>query len=272
MTQLQQVEFQLLEIFVQICTRHKLTYYLVCGTALGAEKYSGFIPWDDDIDVGLPRDEYERFLEIASKELPEWCFLQNYRTDPNFPFLFSKLRNSNTTYIEKNVAHIDMNHGVYIDIFPLDGYPQNVQEQRELARRKKLLSWMQFCALKGDTKMKVRIRNLAFRMLGFHHRTARTIEKMEMLISRYPAKSSEVWCNHGNWQGELEYAPRWQYGAGTWRCFEGIQVRVPEKTDAYLTQKYGDWRADLPEEKKVGHHFYAICDLQTPYTCYTKDK
>jgi hypothetical protein len=79
-----------------------------------------------------------------------------------------------------------------------------------------------------------------------------------------------VWCNHGNWQGKLEYAPRWQYGKGVWATFEGLRVRVPEAADAYLTQKYGDWRADLPDEQKVGHHFYEVCDLEKSYTYYMK--
>lgn len=272
MTKLQQAEFELLKIFVKICEKHNLTYFLVCGTALGAEKYSGFIPWDDDVDVGLPREEYERFLEIAPYELPNWCFLQNYKTDTGFPFLFTKLRNSNTTYIEKNVAHIHMHHGVYIDIFPLDGYPTDVREQKKLRRKKKLLTWMQFCALRGDTRPKVQIRNTIFRLLGYQHRTAKTMKKMEVLISRYSNDTSDVWCNHGNWQGELEYAPRWHYGQGSWRVFEGLPVRVPENTDAYLTQKYGDWRAELPVEAQIGHHLYTVCDLGKPYSEYVNQR
>ena len=161
-----------------------------------------------------------------------------------------------------------MHHGIYIDIFPLDGYPQDVRGQQKLRRRKKLLTWMQFCAMKGDKKIKVQIRNAVFRLLGFHHRTAATMKKMEVLISQYPVRSSEVWCNHGNWQGELEYAPRWHYGKGTWATFEGLRVRIPENLDAYLTQKFGDWREDIPEEEKVGHHFYTVCDPDKPYTHY----
>ena len=112
MNDLQRKSFELLQIFVAICEKWNIPYYLVCGSALGAVKYGGFIPWDDDIDVGLLRPDYQRFLEIASGELPDWCFLQNYKTEKYYSHTFTKLRNSNTTFIEEDVADLEMNHGI----------------------------------------------------------------------------------------------------------------------------------------------------------------
>ena len=132
MTPLQQRELELLRLFVRLCEQLQLRYYLVCGTALGSVKYEGFIPWDDDVDVAMPREDYEVFLEKAPSLLPEGIFLQNYRTDPAFPQIFSKLRNSNTTYIEKSAAALPINHGIFMDIFPLDGYPELPKERRRL--------------------------------------------------------------------------------------------------------------------------------------------
>lgn len=268
MTELQQTELELLKLFVDICGKYDLRYYMVCGSALGAVKYKGFIPWDDDIDVGLPRDDYEKFLALAPKELPQWCFLQNYRTDPRFPHVYSKLRNSNTTFIEAGSAHLPINHGIYIDVFPLDGYPKENREQERLNRRKKVLARRQYCALKDEGDWKVRLRNPVFRFLGYHKRTAKTMGELEYLISQYPVEKSDVWCNHGNWQGRLEYAPRWQYGNGVKAVFEGLEVIVPEQYDAYLTQKYGDWRAELPKEQQRSHHGCLVCDVNRPYLEY----
>lgn len=270
LNELQKTELDLLIPVVEICRKLDLTYYLVCGSVLGAAKYQGFIPWDDDMDVGLPRPDYERFLQAAPALLPEGYFLQNYRTDPAFPHVFSKLRDSNTTLIEHSLAHLDMNHGVCIDIFPLDGYPARKWEQKVFELRKKVYSWMQYCALGRGPDPKVEFRNRIFRLLGYHKRTAKTLAKMDRLYSRYATEGSEVWCNHGNWQGKLEYAPRWHYGVGTELIFEGLAVQVPENYDAYLTQKYGDWRSDPPPEKQASHHSYKVCDVHRPYTDYQK--
>ena len=268
MNPLQYAELEILQAFVAACEKLGLKYYLVCGTALGAVKYSGFIPWDDDVDVALPREDYERFLLEAPALLPQQIFVQNYKTDPYFPHIYTKLRNCNTTFIEEGTAHLAMNHGVYIDVFPLDGYPKGKISGKVFELRKKLFTWKQYCALKGDKNLKVRLRNQFFRLLGYHKRTAKTLAKLDSFYKRYPAEASAVWCNHGNWQRSLEYAARTQYGAGTGGVFEGLQVRIPEQYDAYLTQKYGDWRADLPEEKQVSHHLWIVCDVDKPYTYY----
>ena len=139
MNELQKVEFDLLCEAVKIFSDLKLTYYLVCGSALGAIKYGGFIPWDDDMDIALPRDDYEIFIKEAGCRLPDGLFLQNHHTEASFPQIFSKLRNSRTTYIEKSISALPINHGVYIDIFPLDEYPADRGAQRRLEFEKQRL-------------------------------------------------------------------------------------------------------------------------------------
>ena len=246
MNNLQKKVFELLQIFVGICEKWDIPYYLVCGSALGAVKYGGFIPWDDDIDVAMLREDYQRFLEVAPPELPQWCFLQNYRTDPVFPHTFSKLRNSNTTFIEEGVSHLPINHGIYLDIFPIDGHPTGRIEKLLFMLCKKGSDWIRFSVLEDNRNKKVRNRNKVLRFLGCHNKTAQAHQLLEKLYCRFPLEKSDLWCNYGNWQGELEYAPKWQYGNGTWAVFEGMRVRIPEQYDAYLTQKYGDWRSDPP--------------------------
>ena len=139
--EIQKILLELLKIFVDICQEYDLQYFLVAGSALGAVKYQGFIPWDDDIDVAMPRADYEKFLQLAPEKLPQWCFMQNYKTDPAFPHVFTKLRNSNTTFIEKGMAKLPINPGMYIDIFQIDGYPENAKEIRQFEWKKKLLAW-----------------------------------------------------------------------------------------------------------------------------------
>lgn len=135
MTELQTVELELLRQFLAVCEREGLTYYMVCGSALGAVKYGGFIPWDDDIDVALPRADYERFCRVAPGLLPDWCFLQNYRSEPLYYRLGSKLRDSRTTFAEVMAERLDIHHGVFIDIFPLDVQWRSPADEREFRRR-----------------------------------------------------------------------------------------------------------------------------------------
>lgn len=265
MTPLQEKELEMLKIFTQLCDRLGLCYYLVCGSALGAVKYGGFIPWDDDVDVALPRADYEIFLSRAPQLLPEGFFLQNYRSDPAFPQIFSKLRNCNTAFIEKSAARLPINHGIYIDIFPLDGYPHRRWEQRCLEIKKRLYLQALGTAFEApERKALWRVK----RLLGLHRRTAGIARRYEALLRRYPPEASQLWCNHGNWQGKLEYAPKWQYGHGVMGEFEGHPVRLPSRCHEYLTQKYGDYRSELPEEQRVGHHFATVCDCSRPYTLY----
>lgn len=266
MNDLQRKEFDLFAAFTAVCDRLGLPYFLVCGSALGAVKYKGFIPWDDDMDVGMLRDDYERFLREAPALLPEYYFLQSYKSEPAYPLIFAKLRDSRTTYVEKGIAHLQVNHGVYIDIFPLDGYPDSPREQKRLERKKRWYKTLLLASLQGNYSFKAKLAVGTMRLFGVHKRTPRILARYERLISRYAPETSALICNHGNWQGRLEYAPREQYGQGTIAEFEGLQARVPELYDAYLTQKYGDWRADLPPEEQIGHHYYTVMDLDTPYT------
>ncbi len=268
MTELQAKEYELLRIFVEVCEKLGLTYYLVCGSALGAVKYNGFIPWDDDIDVALRRADYDKFLERAQSLLPDGIFLQNHRTDPAYPNIFSKLRDSNTTYIEKSVAHLPINHGIYIDIFPLDEYPSGEREQKRLERTKADCKKKLSCVFAVERGPKAELGRTIRRALGYHKRTAKILDKYERCITQCRERPAAVWCNHGNWQNQLEYAPAEQYGRGAMARFEGLAVRVPELFDSYLTQKYGDWRAELPPGQQQGHHFYTVCDPHRPYTEY----
>lgn len=269
MNDLQKVEFDLFKCFAQTCEKLNLQYFLVCGSALGAARHGGFIPWDDDMDVGMYREDYNKFMELAPTILPEGIFLQNYRTDPCYPNVFAKLRNSNTTYIEKSAIDLKINHGIYIDIFPLDGYPENRLEQKKLSFYKKIYIRKLACVFAMPSSLKGKILYTALRILGFHKRTAKTVAKYESLISKYSTKDAKIICNHGTWYGSRDFIPADCYGKGTHIMYEGFKAYVPENYDKYLTCLYGDWHTPPPVEKQKGHHYYEICDTKKPYDYYS---
>lgn len=269
MNDLQKVQLDLLKLFTDICDRLGLTYYLVCGSALGAVKYGGFIPWDDDADVALRREEYEIFLKEAPALLPEHVFLQNYRTDPEYHLLGSKLRHSGTTYIEREVMDFNMNQGVFIDVFPLDGYPDDPGEIARFEKKKVYYERRRVVRTKYNRwatpkAVRTNLVYILYKLFGYCKDTAKTLAAYEKMVSSYPTEGSRRWCNHSNWQGVLEYAPAEQYGDGVLMTFEGLTVRVPADYDAYLRQKYGDYTKDPPIEEQVPSHAYLV-DLETPY-------
>lgn len=137
---LKDIELDILKCFISICEKNNLRYFLIGGTLLGSVRHKGFIPWDDDIDVGMPRKDYELFIERARHHLPDYYFVQTFSTDPSYPNNFMKIRDSRTTFLETAVKHLRMNHGVFIDVFLLDEYPSNKMVQHWLNFENRILS------------------------------------------------------------------------------------------------------------------------------------
>ena len=121
---LQDLELEMMLKIDEICKRHDLTYYLMGGTLIGAVRHQGFIPWDDDIDLGMPRPDYEKFLQVAPKELgEEFGILTPYDTE-GYPFTFAKVINKKMKILYKNNEKLKK-WNIWVDIFPLDSMPKN---------------------------------------------------------------------------------------------------------------------------------------------------
>src|SRR5690554_4763759 len=118
--EIQKIQLGILKEVNDICKKHNILYSLYGGTLLGAVRHSGFIPWDDDIDIAMLRSDYEKFLKVAPNELSKEYFLQTYNTDKKCIFPFAKIRKNGTLFIENGSKGIKMHQGIFIDIFPLD--------------------------------------------------------------------------------------------------------------------------------------------------------
>ena len=270
MNSLQKTEFEILRCFTKICEKLGIKYFLVCGSALGAVKYKGFIPWDDDIDVALYRADYEKFIIEAPKLLPSNLFLQNYKSEHGFPCIYSKLRNSDTAFIERSAAKLNINHGINIDIFPLDNYPDNSKEAKIFELKKTVYKRLLSTAYEPDSKWKM-LFILPLRILNIHKKSDKIIKKYEKLITSYNTCNTDIIANHGNWQGKLDYSPREIFADGTMAEFEGIEVIIPYKYDEYLRQKYGDYHIDPPLSQQKSHHNCAVIDCENSYKKYIGD-
>lgn len=131
------VMLDLLNELDRVCKKNNLKYYANGGTMLGAIRHKGFIPWDDDLDIMMMREDYDKLMAIGPKEFKHPYFLQNKYTEPNAPTFFAKLRNSETTALNKSEekSFIEYNKGIFIDIFPLDKIPDDINEQKNFLRK-----------------------------------------------------------------------------------------------------------------------------------------
>ncbi len=132
------IQLNMLIEFDKICRRNNIKYILDAGTLLGAVRHQGFIPWDDDIDVRMLRDDYEKFCVVANKELPETMFFQNYKNDKGYPWMYSKIRMKGTKAVRIGQDRLNMEEGIYMDIFPCDGVPDDNKKKKKHNRLAKI--------------------------------------------------------------------------------------------------------------------------------------
>lgn len=275
--ELKELQLEMLDEFIAICNKFNLRYYVVYGTCIGALRHQGFIPWDDDIDVGMPRSDYDEFIRIAQDNLPCHLFLQCAETEPDFRLEFAKIRNSNTTFIEKTAKNLKINHGIYIDIFPIDGLPKSKSARKRIKLRQSLdrtYLAKDYVFEKSSTSFKSRVKLFLCKFLGlfrFGKTPQKVLLKLQNLYRKYKYEDCEYSvCNA--FGSDKERYLRSLYGNGSKAIFEGREVVVPERADEYLTITYGDWRQLPPEEERVGHHYHEVIDTKKSYKCYMGDE
>lgn len=265
-----EIQLDLLRNFIDICKDNNLRYFLLGGSCLGAVRHKGYIPWDDDIDVGMPRPDYERFLQLAQQELPDHVFVQTHSTDKEYPNNFAKLRNSNTTFIESSIKNLNVNHGIYIDIFPLDGtYSNKFQYKLHLLKIRLLAKSI---ARVFNFTHHYTLKEIVARMLSVIYAPTvnYAIKKREKLMKKVNYDNASVvanWC--GAW-AEKEIMPKSIFADGITASFDGIEVVIPKEYDKYLTRMYGDYMELPPEEKRVSHHYNEVIDTTKSYKEYIK--
>lgn len=270
--ELKQKLLSMLEQVLAICEKYDLRVYGVGGTALGAVRHNGFIPWDDDIDVALPRPDFERFLQVAQSELPEGLFLQTYRTDPDYRFPFAKVRDDRTTFFETSTRHLHIHRGIFVDLFPVDGYPDSEKIRKRLDRYRKLAfayASKDFYPRRTDLKYKFKLALVSL-FFGFRS-TASVLAWFDKKCMKYSYEDCDETICHCAMTGDRDHFPKDYYGdKGAGVPFESLTLPVPVKTDTYLKHKFGDYMKFPPKEQQVPHHYCDVIDLDKSYTEYEK--
>ena len=250
-----QHELEIFQEFDRLCTQNGLKYYVIAGTLLGAVRHKGFIPWDDDIDVAMPRKDYERLGEICRRELGEAFFFQSVDTDPDYPYLFNRLRKNGTEVDELAFRRITMHKGVYIDIFPLDGCPAKDWSGKLFFKWVEQLHCAVMAAANPDfvcgyKKCYMRALHGVLRRLPRPVRFALWNMTWSVVNALCKKKLCTVCGRHG-YPAE-SYQAVW-FDETVQLEFEGRMLPAPAGWDAMLTNLYGDYMTPPSEEERKGH-------------------
>lgn len=268
---LKEIELSLLKEFILVCEKLGLEYFAVGGTLLGAVRHKGFIPWDDDIDVGMKRSDFEIFKKKAQELMPDNIFVQHIDSEKDCPYNFIKLRDNNTTFIETSVCKLDINHGVFIDVFPLDNYPVNKKERKSIYLKNTLLtaSINRIFHIQG-VSLFGKFLELVSRIIYPDVRKA--LITRDRLYKKYQYDKSPLIINYCGAWGKKEIVNAEWFEETLKMDFEDIKISIPKDYEQYLTNLYGEYMCLPPIEKRQSHHFTEIIDLEKSYKNYMHAK
>ena len=259
--QLQLVEVDLIRLFADICEKEGLRYYILGGTMLGAIRHKGYIPWDDDADVALPRADYEKFLDVSKKYLPEGYYVEDYKSCPEYRHYPSLLASSKSK-VRVFAAAEEFEKDAWIDIFPLDGMPNNKLLNRIHGLRLTLLRGLFLISVfdlvsvnrssrKWYEKAAVSLcRRIPLQKLL---NTEKRLNAIDRALKKYPYEESDYLVNFMGAYRLREMFRKEVFGEGQPYDFEGMKLNGPQDYHAYLTQLYGDYMVPPPESER-NHH------------------
>ncbi len=252
--------------FHSFCTENGLKYYALGGTALGMARHGGFIPWDDDIDVGMPREDYEKLKLLSGGTDGKYIF-EFPGNAKDFVYPFAKLYDTETTLIENR--RYKPRRGIYIDIFPLDSIGDTEEDAvSNFTQIDSLVNLFETkaCAIRRGRKLYKNLAIIAMRCIpDFIIGRKKILQKIDTKLADLCNNECKYIANcFGCWH-EKEISERAWFGEPVLYDFEDMKIYGPQNTDAYLSRMYGDWRTPPPKEKQVTHHDYLFLDLNEPY-------
>ena len=251
MDEIKTIEFQILTEIDSFCKKNNIRYFLTFGTLLGAIRHKGFIPWDDDIDIFIPREDYNRFINTFKSER-YICY--SYETHPNYPFDFAKVIDSSTIKEEPIRTAKNIQLGIDVDVFPLnyyyfDGFDKKIYK-----------SWKKYCALWRISVSKFKHRNIFKTVVYFPIKATcalfrkQIVKKIDHLTNSrsgdYPIGYITAFC-----VSEKIRTYKLEWFDGVDEClFEGKKFNVPRGYDELLTNIYGDYMKLPSKENRISHH------------------
>lgn len=251
----------------KLCRNNNIEYYILYGSALGAVRHKGFIPWDDDFDIGMTYDNYIKFLKVCEEKLDkEKYYVQTYDKEENYYLSFAKIRDITTTLIEDGNKDVDIIRSVYVDVFPLVGVPNNKFKEKML----KINRAFMLSANKNVINNKI-LRGI-FKIILKLFGKDRILKYTTKRCFKYNCYECDYWCSITDGDGFNQNKMKKEiYGKPKYVDFEDIVLPVPEDTDTYLANIYGDYmKIPSKEQIKAREHTPYYLNLNLPYKEYIK--
>lgn len=260
---LQQVQTQMLKDVLDVCEKYGLSCFLIYGTAIGAVRHRGFIPWDDDIDVGMLREDYDKFLEVFDKELKEDYEVLTPEIDSRYACTVTHIQRKNTVFITEMTKDLKCNCRIFMDIFPFDNVPDSTKEQNRLLKKSTLYGKLLF--LSGSGSPYIPYSGILYHVMHIGclliHGGLKLFHVTPTFLYRRFKNVSTSFNNV-----DCEYVTSYEYTG----CikdkirksdilplkkvpFENIYAYIPANNDAFLKKVYGDYMQIPPIEERVNH-------------------
>ena len=269
------LQMKIVEIMIyfdSFCKENEITYYLMGGSALGAMRHQGFIPWDDDLDVFMTYDNYQKFLEACQTKLDTERFYFQKENTEEFPMLFSKIRMNGTTFIEEGTMDRNMHKGIFIDIMCLNDTSPNT-----------FIRFIHYVAARiVSTKGLIRHgykTNSTFKKLALfiveHFVSDKLFDSLLNFVHSFNGKKYEL---VGHFMGRARFNntsfPKKYLGTPRYVKFENIMLPVPENVEEYLRIRFGDDYMKMPDEAtKSKYPIHAVyVNLEEDYSVYDKER
>ena len=259
------LQIDLYLVFSEICNKYNLRYFFFYGGLLGAIRHNGFIPWDDDLDVAMPREDYQVFMKVAPIELTEPYAIQSPYTYPNCYYSVTTLRNSQGTFTSSLLRNLDYNKGIPLDIFPIDYCDPNTYESDREEIFKNIMrcsTWMKWkCGVDNEKQRENMVKYGIKNPLEAYEKVHR--------IAQNPLYKKTGFCGVPTLVASMKKKPHifpnYCFEKIIYHPFEGLSVPIPEGYDEILSITYGDYMSFPPLEERGIKTDGIIIDPFTPY-------
>lgn len=254
---IKKIELDILSYIDNICIENNLQYFLCGGTLLGAVRHKGFIPWDDDIDISMPRPDYDKFIELLEKNNGKYRILSIKQE--NYYYNFAKVVDSDTTLSEHGCLPIE-NLGVYVDVFPLEGFPTDKVARKKHFNKLNMLRKRIERYSRGKSIIRKNLIKYIQSVYLYHINKKTTLselqKKYEELARKYNYDESVYVYATGGAYKKKDIFIKEIFSNGTDVIFENKKFNAPKDCDTYLGQLYGNYMQLPPIQNRISHHNY----------------